>query len=351
MGLSFLVDLLRGAQQAAGGEDVLAARGAYGGEHPVLCEVVAELFHLFLARSVQVDVGDGVEADEVDAAFHAVQQLYDAAGVVHRVVHPSEDDIFEGEPALVREVVVAQQVDDLLQRHAFLCRHQAGALLMDRGVHADRHVALALVEEAAELVFQSHGADGDAFRAPCVSVVGGEDLRGLEHVVEVVHRLALTHEDDVGQAVALGQAVHLVQDVRHGQVALKALLARLAEEAVHLAAHLARHAERTAVTVRDEHGLDKLLLGRFRLFRSRPGGLYGKQIFGGAVDGVLAVNRSGAAHLVLLGEQLAVMFGEIGHLVDRPDMLGVDPLGDLTAGEGRHPQTLRQLAQFVEGHS
>ena len=101
------------------------------------------------------------------------------------------------------------------------------------------------------------------------TVVGGEDLRGTEHVVEVVHRLALSHEDDVGELVHIGKGIDLVEDVGCRETALKTLFARLTEQAVHLAAHLRRHTQRGAVAVGDIDRLDKLmaelLLGSARI--------------------------------------------------------------------------------------
>ena len=95
-------------------------------------------------------------------------------------------------------------------------------------------------------------------RTPSVAIAGRQDLRDSQHGVEIIHRLALPHEDDVRQALTLRQGIDLIQDVGCGEVALKALLARLTEEAVHLAAHLTGDAECGAVAIRDEDGLYKL---------------------------------------------------------------------------------------------
>lgn len=59
--------------------------------------------------------------------------------------------------------------------------------------------------------------------------------------------------------VDLGQTVDLVEDVGCGEIALKSLLARLTEQAVHLAAHFARDAKRgVAAFLWDEDRLDEL---------------------------------------------------------------------------------------------
>ena len=236
--LSYLSYLLRCAQQSAGSIDVLSTAGADGGEHTVLGQIVAELLHLLVAHSLQRDVGNLMEAYQVEAAVEPLHQPDDGLGVLHAVVQPLEDDVFERESALMREVVVAQQFHHLFYSHSSLCRHQLGTLCRYRVVHGDGHVALALLEESFQLILHAHRTDGDALGAPCPTIVGSQDVRGTEHIVEVVHWLALPHEYDVGQLVHLGQRVYLVEDVACRQTALKPLLSCLTEQAVHLAPHL-----------------------------------------------------------------------------------------------------------------
>ena len=118
------------------------------------------------------------------------------------------------------------------------CGHELGAQGVGGGVEADGDVAVALLEESFQLILHAHRTDGDALGAPCPTIVGSQDVRGTEHIVEVVHWLALPHEHDVGQLVHLWQRVYLVEDVACRQTALKPLLSCLTEQAVHLAPHL-----------------------------------------------------------------------------------------------------------------
>ena len=92
-------------------------------------------------------------------------------------------------------------------------------------------------------------------RTPAVAIAGRQDLRDSQHGVEIIHRLALPHEDNVRQALTLRQGIDLVQDVGGGEMALKALLPRLTEEAVHLTAHLAGDTEGGTIAIWDEDGL------------------------------------------------------------------------------------------------
>ena len=112
------------------------------------------------------------------------------------------------------------------------------SLFGQRRVHTDGNMTFALVEKPFQLVLYAHTAHGDALGTPLVSPVGGEHLCSPQHIVEVVHRLALSHKHDVGEIPYLGQRIYLVEYVGSGEVALESLLSRLAEEAVHLASHL-----------------------------------------------------------------------------------------------------------------
>ena len=69
-----------------------------------------------------------MEAYQVEAAVEPLHQPDDGLGVLHAVVQPLEDDVFERESALMREVVVAQQFHHLFYSHSSLCRHQLGTL-------------------------------------------------------------------------------------------------------------------------------------------------------------------------------------------------------------------------------
>ena len=156
----------------------------------------------------------------------------------HGVVDTVEHDVFERSPSLVSEVILLQQSHDVGYRHLSFSRHEFLALFGQWGVHADGNVALALVEKPLQFVFYSHATHRDAFRAPLESVVGCKDICSCEHVVEIVHWLALSHEHDVSELVAFRQGAYLVEDVGCSEVALKTLFSCLAEEAVHLASHL-----------------------------------------------------------------------------------------------------------------
>ncbi len=117
-------------------------------------------------------------------------------------------------------------------------------------------MATALLQEARQASSQTHRAEGDALRAPRVSVVGRQQTYRAQDVLDIVERLALPHEHDVGETVPLRQRVYLVHYVGHREVAAEALPASHAELAAHPAADLSGDAERCPVVVGNEDGLD-----------------------------------------------------------------------------------------------
>ena len=123
-------------------------------------------------------------------------------------------------------------------------------------MEADGYVALALLDETFQFSFHTHRTHGDASWTPRESPFGRQRLGGSQHSVEVVHRLTLSHEDDVSEVVALGERVDLVEDVGNREVSLESLFSRLAEQAVHLASHLARHTKRGTVAIGDVDGFN-----------------------------------------------------------------------------------------------
>ena len=60
----------------------------------------------------------------------------------------------------------------------------------------------------------------------------------MQYIVEVVHGLAHTHKDDVGEAVEFGDGEYLVKNVGSRQVAVETLHPSDTETAPHLAPRL-----------------------------------------------------------------------------------------------------------------
>ena len=224
----------------------------------MLREIVAQTLHPLLIGTRQIHIRNLVEPNQVHTTLQALQQADDLPGMRRRVVKPRETDILKRATALMGEVVLLQQLNHLSDRHLALRRHQLLTLLWQGRVHRDSHMALTLVEEALQLTLDTHTAHRDATRTPGIAPILGEHLGSPQHLVEIIHRLALTHKHDVRQTLTLWQGIDLIQDVACRETALKTLLARLTEQTVHLTAHLARHTERGSLAIRDIDRLHEL---------------------------------------------------------------------------------------------
>ena len=127
----------------------------------MLREAVTEGFHLSLGAPLQGGAGDGVEGNEVDTAVESAEQAHQRAGVLFRVVDTLEEDVLEGEAALVvaqahlaatevaAEIVLLQFFNHTLYGIGLLGRHPLGPLRGGGEMERDGQIAVAGVEKAA----------------------------------------------------------------------------------------------------------------------------------------------------------------------------------------------------------
>ena len=112
--VTLLLNLLRCAEQAASGKDVLSAACPNGCEDAMIGKIVAEALDVFVVCSLQVHVRNRVESDKIESAVQSLYEFHYLASMCSGVVQFFEHDVFEGKSALVREVVVAEQFHNLL---------------------------------------------------------------------------------------------------------------------------------------------------------------------------------------------------------------------------------------------
>jgi hypothetical protein len=170
-----------------------------------------------------------------------------------------------------------------------------------------------------------------------------------QHCRQVEERLAHAHEHHVRDAFVrtehLAHATDLIDDLGRGEVAREAHGARGAERAGERAPHLGRDAQRGAVVVGDQHGLDH---GPVR----RP-----EHGLARAVVRALKSDRLQGAHPPLTRQPLAQIAPEVRHLQGILDAARVEPgedllgaVGRLAAGRERRAQTLRiEVLQVGQG--
>ena len=203
----------------------------------------------------------------------------------------------------------------------------------------------ALVGKATDLRREPDGGDGDvALRDAKPIRAGLGDLADCgEQAVVVGQRLAHAHEDDVGQARALrrhhrGGCADLVNNLRGGQVAVQTALAGSAERTRHAAARLGRNAQRGAVRVAHEHGLQQDPVVQ------APQGLGGVALVG--FHGAHGVEQGWEQRVL---DQLALGLGEVRHGQRVRLKLAVVVARDLVRAELRQPELLEGLDAFLFG--
>ena len=159
------------------------------------------------------------------------------------------------------------------------------------------------------------------------SIAVHDDLQRVAHIVEIVERLAHAHHHDIGEHPPLGlgrpfaQRVagehHLADDLCRLEIAHQLHRPGRAEAAVERAADLARHTQRAAVGVGNEHHLEIMAV-------VRP-----QQPLARAVRRHLRLNNFGTRDDKALGEPAALGLGDVGHGGEVADAAIVDPVPDL----------------------
>ena len=149
----------------------------------------------------------------------------------------------------------------------------------------------------------------------------------------------MSHEDDVREPVPFRQGVDLVQYVGGGQMPLETLPAGHAELASHTASHLATDTQRAALLVRNEDTLH------------RVSGQGGEEVLCRAVHTALCLHGRHKANGVALGQQIACLLGNVGHVLHVGDILLVNPSEHLPGGKGGKASTCGHFLQFLHVHT
>ena len=165
----------------------------------MLCEIVSERLHLFIGCSVKVHIRYFMEPDKVHPAIETFGKPHYFPCMHHRIVYSFKHDVFKRQPALVCEIILMHKRDDVFYRHSLFCRHQLRTLFRYRRVHADSHMTLAFVKEALKFVFHSYATHGYSLRTPLEAIFLCQNLCHSKHIVEIVHRLTLSHKYYIGE--------------------------------------------------------------------------------------------------------------------------------------------------------
>ena len=145
--------------------------------------------------------------------------------------------------------------------------HQLAALeRIGRVQRNDQAIDVSFGRETADARHDADGRDRDGLAADGHAARFGEDLRRLNHVVVVEHRLAHAHENDAanGMRRVVVDLDDLIDDFPRGQIAAEAHPAGGAELAAHRAAHLRTDADDVLEVVGPVQQRNAHRLERFR---------------------------------------------------------------------------------------
>ena len=204
-------------------------------------------------------------------------------------------------------------------------------------MQGDRKSQLQLfLSQLVDLGHQTAGGKADVAHSDVHALRGGDVLKEAHDLIKIIQRLPDAHEDDVGDAlpdVLLG-GIDLRADLTGFQVAHPACLGGGAEAAAHPAAHLGGDADRVAVVVAHDNGLDAVAVG------------HPQQIFHGAVLGFLPALDLGGSNVKLLFQLCQQGLGLVGHGRKLGDQLLVHPVEDLLCPETRLPHGFQRSGQL-----
>ena len=221
------------------------------------------------------DAANGLNGNQVDLARHArparavaAQQRQQGLGLRRRVVDAIEHAVLEGDEVARRALEVAARcAEQLGDRVLAVERHQLVAQGVVGRMQRDRESDRAIFAQAIDHRHDARGRDRHAAARQAVAVVVEHRPERRHERAVVLQRLAHAHHDDVGDGALARRKTEaaaqrefgmpeLGDDLGGRQVAAEALVAGRAEAAVDGAAGLRRDAQRAALRLGDEDGLD-----------------------------------------------------------------------------------------------
>ena len=321
---------LAAARLAASGVYVLAFFVAEGGVDALLGQTRQKRGDSAGFGRGKREVRGGVPRDDVDGDVEIADETGQLVRVARGVVDAAQERPFKGELASGGLLVMLERRAEFVEGIGAVERDEAVAQGVVGGVERDAEADLPIfLGEAGYAGDVARGGDGDFARADAHAGGVHEEANAFGHVVVVAEGFAHAHVDDVRGAIAEGfvrqEDEGLAGDLRRVEIAYEAGMAGGAEGAVQRAAGLRGDADRDAVAVAQEHGLDGLSIAQAEQDLARAG------LFGAAF--LEEGQRNGGAKGFEPG---AERLREIRHGVVGEHAPFVDPLKDLASLEGRN---------------
>src|SRR5690606_38054782 len=306
---------------AARRRDIVAARASDRRHDAGRAQSLPETVDRFRGGTLETGARERIERDQIDLRRPVAKQPDEPAGPGGAVVDTVEQHVLEGDlPAREPFGVAPAGVQELRDRMDAIDRHEPIAQLVGRRMqrHGERRVAVD--RELQDLRHQARRADRDAPPRKPEREIVEQELRDRDDVAIVRERLAHAHEDHVRDLEGSDLAPRerdLADDLGDRKVTVEALPPGRAERAIERAAGLRGDAERAAVRLGNENGLDRLPRADV------------EQPLARAVRRALLADHPRRRELGDLREPLAELQAEIGHRAEIEHAALVDPAHDL----------------------
>ena len=280
-----------------------------------------------------------VHGDQVDLGAQPVQELYQPAGILGRIVHPPDQRVLEREAVAPRSRIAPAGLQQGRDRKTTIQRHQLIAHLIGRSMQRDREPHRQRPTELRHARNDARRGDGDPARGEPHPSGIRQDSDRADHVVEVEQRFSHAHKDHVRDLLArarqnLRPVENLVYDLARAQVAAQPQSPRRAKGAVQAAAHLRGDAERLTPGLGNQHRLDLRSVVR------------AQHQLAGAIGGLEARLSLQAAEAPRLIQPLAQGTSEIGHQAEIADSLPIHPAQHLIGPEAFEPLACEGLPEL-----
>src|SRR5208282_5486784 len=337
---------------AASGHHVLPTRIANENPHALVSKDSPELFH---ARRVRLFVWQlaRIPRNQVHFGAQVRHQPDHPPRVVRGIVESAEQDVFEREVFPRPQGIPAGSVEQLRNRILAIDGHDLVALLIGRCIQGNRDLwphfflreALNARNDAARRKRHVLGRDGHA--------VWVEQNPHRRHDGVVVQQgLALPHQDHVGLglqgfAILFQRDEHLSENFTRRQIPHKTQRRRQTEMAIHRASCLRGNANRLAILLRHENGLDGCALCASGSFGVGAIAREAEHIADRSITRAITPHHSRQRNRRFACQALAQRCRKIRHRREIEAVFGIKRVVNLRAAVSGFPERLRERTQLL----
>src|SRR5712692_1998349 len=165
-------------------------------------------------RSAKFATGMRIKWNHVYCAANALKQFAELQCCLLGIVDAAEQYILERNPLPPRDGKGTATVDKLLQGIFAIDRHQPAPQLVRRGMQRNGKIHARLFHEPLNLWNESNGGERDPPRRNTQPPAGiAHDVQGAQRLPVIGQRLAHSHENNMSNALAVGQSSARFKDL------------------------------------------------------------------------------------------------------------------------------------------